>query len=308
MADNRARITYRDAGRFETFLSTVFHTQAGPALTLAAAPESPSRPAAAGFDVDARRWLARMAGSRNGLLLLADRSAKSRATILDAMAGEWLAANRRMLAVDARRALKLPDAMRLVPRGEWADTIAAASARQADIDVLCIDEITDAQMMDAASAAAADCMVVAGVGAEDGREAMDLLMSLQPQPWSIASSLTGVAVVRAVRKLCAHCHTTAAHDREWVDRLRLSPETIGDTSPAAGGCEHCAHTGFDGLTLVGPAIETNVDLRELLRSGDRGEILREFDRLAGPDAVAGAMTAGIRNDRTTLAELARAFG
>lgn len=102
-----------------------------------------------------------------------------------------------------------------------------------DPDVIMIGEIRDLETAQiAVQASLTGHLVLATLHTNDAAAAVTRLLDMGIEPFLLSSSLLGVVAQRLVRKLCSHC--------KRYDGERWHAE----------GCEHCAHTGYQGRVGV----------------------------------------------------------
>lgn len=113
-----------------------------------------------------------------------------------------------------------------------------------DPDVIMIGEIRDLETAQiAVQASLTGHLVLATLHTNDAASAVTRLLDMGIEPFLLSSSLLGVVAQRLVRKLCQHCR------REEQGRWH------------AVGCEHCAHTGYQGRVGVYELLLTTEDIR-----------------------------------------------
>lgn len=113
-----------------------------------------------------------------------------------------------------------------------------------DPDVIMIGEIRDLETAQiAVQASLTGHLVLATLHTNDAAAAVTRLLDMGIEPFLLSSSLLGVVAQRLVRKLCQHCKVF--EQGRWH----------------AVGCEHCAHTGYQGRVGVYELLLTTEAIR-----------------------------------------------
>lgn len=132
-----------------------------------------------------------------------------------------------------------------------------------DPNVVMVGEIRDAETTNIAlRAAMTGHLIFSTVHASSTIGAIHRLLSMDIEPYMIASSITGVLSQRLVRKVCPHCAQRIEPDFNFVKALVRSGNSTymqkitdilkhpGGKFYKAVGCEKCSNTGYKGRTGV----------------------------------------------------------
>ena len=176
----------------------------------------------AGDDLDVLQGLL---DQPSGLLLCAGMPRNGRSTTLHAMAASLLRPDRRVWSVEERVHLLQPDMRQseFNSRQPGACEAALLALREADPDVVLVDELRDA----AAARAALDLalsgrLVLAALPARSAHDAVSRLVEQGLPAHDLAEGLLGVHHQRLVKRLCSHCRMSrSAKDTEVEDWLGL---------------------------------------------------------------------------------------
>jgi type II secretory ATPase GspE/PulE/Tfp pilus assembly ATPase PilB-like protein len=78
---------------------------------------------------------------------------------------------------------------------------------------------------------------------------------------------------RLVRVLCANCKRPAEHSESYLKQVGFPLESA-HTALAAGVCEHCRHTGFEGRAAIYEICLVSQRLQDLIIQGRPASALR----------------------------------
>lgn len=159
---------------------------------------------------------------------------------------------------------------------------ALRSMLRQDPNVIMVGEIRDQETAEIAlKAAQTGQLVLSTLHTNDSASAMVRLLDLGVPPFLIASSITGVLAQRLVRKLCS-CHSVEPITPELSARLADAglPMARGDVR-VPGACGLCDRTGYKGRIAVAELLVINEAMRNMIRSGESIDAIREQARLRG---------------------------
>jgi type II secretory ATPase GspE/PulE/Tfp pilus assembly ATPase PilB-like protein len=184
---------------------------------------------------------------------------------------------------------------------DWTFAKALRSFLRADPDVVMVGEIRDretAQM--SVEASLTGHLVLSTLHTNSAPETVTRLLDMGMDPFNFADSLLGVLAQRLVRRLCKHCRSSRpATDEEvevllddylfvcpkddsqfdraalrtaWLGRFGQNGRLMHFHSP---GCEHCDDTGFRGRAGLHELMVVTRELRHLIQTGARAEVLQQ---------------------------------
>jgi type II secretory ATPase GspE/PulE/Tfp pilus assembly ATPase PilB-like protein len=277
----------------------------------------------AGDDLDLLQGLL---AQPSGLILCAGMPRNGRTTTLHAMASSLLRPERRVWSVEERVHLLQPEMRQseFNSRQPGACEAALLALREADPDVVLIDELRDAGAARAAlELALSGRLVLAALPARSAFDAVSRLVEQGLPAHDLAEGLLGVHHQRLVRRLCSHCRMSrsakdgevddwlglvlhgqyaddplrfeqarAALRAEWIDRFGRDGRLRRYQSP---GCERCQQSGWRGRVALH---ELSINTRELRRLIRASAPPWHFERLA----VQQAETEGRRSLRQDAVE------
>ncbi|MCU0774833.1 MAG: Flp pilus assembly complex ATPase component TadA [Ideonella sp.] len=187
------------------------------------------------------------------------------------------------------------------PKIDWTFAKALRSFLRADPDVVMVGEIRDretAQM--SVEASLTGHLVLSTLHTNSAPETVTRLLDMGMDPFNFADSLLAVLAQRLVRRLCKHCRTSrpatdeeidsllgdylfvcpkddpqfdrAALKASWIERFGENGRLMHYHAP---GCEHCNHTGFRGRAGLHELMVVSRELRHLIQTGARAEVLQQ---------------------------------
>jgi type II secretory ATPase GspE/PulE/Tfp pilus assembly ATPase PilB-like protein len=157
-----------------------------------------------------------------------------------------------------------------------------------DPDVIYVGEIRDQETAEiACQAAQTGHMVFTTLHANDTTGALERLVNLGVQPYTVATAVGAVLGQRLVRCLCPRCKAAYQPNPDLLRKLNLPaekikffyrPSAVSEQGPPHDGepiCRHCGDTGYRGRTGVFELLTLNDRIRDLLREKDFGAIRQE---------------------------------
>lgn len=186
------------------------------------------------------------------------------------------------------------------PRIEWTFAKALRSFLRADPDVVMVGEIRDEETAKVAiEASLTGHLVMSTLHTNSAPETVTRLLDMGMDPFNFADSLLAVLAQRLVRRLCPDCLThrpatdeeiaellddyvhaypadNAPESREavlsrWLGRHARDGRLQMHSSP---GCAACADTGFRGRVGLHELMLVSRELRHLVQTGARAEVLQ----------------------------------
>ena len=117
-----------------------------------------------------------------------------------------------------------------------------------DPDIIMIGEIRDHETAEIAiQASLTGHLVFSTLHTNDAAGAITRLTDMNVEPFLIASTLEAVLGQRLVRTICSRCRTPYTPEKDIVEQLGLSDESVGGREFYFGaGCSVCNQTGYKG--------------------------------------------------------------
>lgn len=186
------------------------------------------------------------------------------------------------------------------PRIEWTFAKALRSFLRADPDVVMVGEIRDEETAKVAiEASLTGHLVMSTLHTNSAPETVTRLLDMGMDPFNFADSLLAVLAQRLVRRLCPDCLThRPATDEEITELLDDyvhaypadgAPESREEVLArwmgrhaqggrlqmhSSTGCAACADTGFRGRVGLHELMLVSRELRHLIQTGARAEVLQ----------------------------------
>ncbi|MCD4732895.1 Flp pilus assembly complex ATPase component TadA [bacterium] len=234
-------------------------------------------------------------GGRHGLILLTGPPFSKKKNLAYALLARTEQRGRALLSVEEHSAFRLDgmDTIRPLPDEGFSYQQAVAASLAQDPDILFIDEVPSAEVVNAAVAAAYSRSVVILRMPSAGILAGVLaLRDMCKEPFLLSTSLALVTGQRELRRLCPHCRRPYKATNAVLESLRLS-STRTFTLYEATGCERCSQLGTEGTVLIYEQLIPNAKIRQLLAT----ELsIEEFGR--------AARRTGLRSAREVALDLA----
>lgn len=257
--------------------------------------------ASLGVDDATARSLARAAGRREGLVLVAGPGVSGRSTVLHAIAAAVDAQARAVVTVEDSLDIPAPEfsRARVSPSVGFDHAAALEGLARQPVDVVLVDELRDDDATRHALAlAGSGRLVLAAVRASDVASALAEVARVAGSEGGARARVTSVIALRLLRRLCSACKTKdrGRLDAAWLRSLAptedLAASLGGATLYAAstGGCEACGGRGYDGRVLV-------YEHRDVTAEGDGVGV-----------SLAAAAVQRIADGETSRDEVMRAFG
>jgi type IV pilus assembly protein PilB len=174
-----------------------------------------------------------------------------------------------------------------------------------DADALVVEDIRDGQtglaMLEATEAGR---LVVGATSAANPAAAIDMLLEMGLEPWTLAASLRVIISHAQVRRLCEKCRTPAEPSEQLLAGMGLSRLELDFRPFAPGACQDCGHSGYAGLAGLSSAMFIDKSLASLIRLG-RDEELGEAAQRQGLRSLRQIALDIVRDGVTSLEELSR---
>ena len=256
----------------------------------------------------------RLVAAEHGIVLVTGPTGSGKSTTLYAALAEADGTARNILTIEDPIEYQLPGVSQTQVNVKKGLTFAGGlrSILRQDPDVIMVGEIRDRETAEVAiQAALTGHLVLSTLHTNDAASAITRLLDLGVEPYLIASSVTGVAAQRLLRRVCDACSRPVTDEELAQDRARLV--AIGEDADAldgaslrrGAGCGRCRGTGFRGRTGVFEMLPVDTELVGLIqRRADAGAIKASAVRRGMATLHDDAMRL-LREGVTTADELAR---
>jgi type II secretory ATPase GspE/PulE/Tfp pilus assembly ATPase PilB-like protein len=182
------------------------------------------------------------------------------------------------------------------PKIEWTFAKALRAFLRADPDVIMVGEIRDRETAQTAiEASLTGHLVMSTLHTNSATETVTRLLDMGMDPFNFGDSLLGVLAQRLVRRLCPHCRVARKATGDEIDELlhdwlHVFPQdlvppkdrVLADWRAQHGaklmhwhapGCASCEDTGLRGRTAVHELMTVTRELRRLIQTGARADLL-----------------------------------
>jgi type II secretory ATPase GspE/PulE/Tfp pilus assembly ATPase PilB-like protein/FixJ family two-component response regulator len=245
-----------------------------------------------------------------GILISTGPTGSGKTTMLYSILHEMLKSTKNFETIEDPVEYFLEDANQVYVRehiGLSFASVLRATLRQ-DPDVLLVGEIRDYETADVAfKAALTGHMVLSTLHTNHTVASITRLIDLGVKPYLIASAIEGIIAQRLVRKVCPHCKTTEAPEKDTMQLLKVSEGVI--TEEARGkGCNRCNNTGYHGRTGIFEVFVLNDEIRQLVSSNYRESEIVDLAKSNGMRTLMEDGIEKVKSGVTTLEELLRVIG
>jgi type II secretory ATPase GspE/PulE/Tfp pilus assembly ATPase PilB-like protein len=231
----------------------------------------------------------------SGLILTVGPARSGRTTTLFAELAQVNQPERKVVSIEERIMMSPPGVRQIEvnPRIGHTHEQALQAVLSTDADVILIDTIRDSGTARlAVEAAISGRLVLASMAGRTAAEAIQRLLDLGVEPWSLGDALQGVHAQRLLRRLCSACRMSRSAKEpeiaEWIEgyfhggrveaaeaereQLRASwVERYGRDGRLrryqSAGCERCHESGYRGRVAVHELLVMSREMRRLVRAG-----------------------------------------
>jgi type IV pilus assembly protein PilB len=196
--------------------------------------------------------LEKLCDSDHGLLLVTGPTGSGKSTTLYAFLNRLKAADVNIVTVEDPIEYRMEGVNQIQVNVKAGMTFATAlrSVLRQDPDIVLVGEIRDAETATIAfQAGLTGHMVFSTLHTNDALSAVDRLINMGLERYTLAPALNGVVSQKLARRLCGACRREAAPPTDVAERLERAglPRRLY----SAPGCEKCAFTGRTGrIALV----------------------------------------------------------
>jgi type II secretory ATPase GspE/PulE/Tfp pilus assembly ATPase PilB-like protein/FixJ family two-component response regulator len=246
-----------------------------------------------------------------GILIATGPTGSGKTTMLYSILGEMLVRSKNFETIEDPVEYFVEEANQVYVREKIGLSFASvlrATLRQ-DPDVILVGEIRDFDTADVAfKAALTGHMVLTTLHTNSSVASITRLIDIGIKPYLIASALEGIIAQRLVRRCCKYCRVEEPPDREILDLLRVSPDSIGAQVVRGKGCPRCNNTGYLGRIGIYELFIMNDDFRHVISENSRGSELLNMAKANGMKSLLDDGLAKVRHGETTLDEILRVLG
>lgn len=181
---------------------------------------------------------------------------------------------------------------------------ALRSVLRQDPNVIVVGEIRDTETANTAvRAGMTGHLVITTIHSGAAAGALTRLVEMGIEPFVLASSVTGIAAQRLVRKVCPECVELEEPSAELLSRFGMEKGVFEQSK--GRGCPKCAGTGYRGRTAIAELMMVDDSLREAILSRASVRRVREIAMKSGMNELLADGIEKVRAGITNLEELSR---
>jgi len=146
-----------------------------------------------------------------------------------------------------------------------------------DPDIIMVGEVRDLETAEISiQASLTGHLVFTTLHTNDSPGAITRLIDMNVEPFLIASTLEAVLGQRLVRTICQNCRTPYTPEKNILDQLNLTEESVGDRKFYYGaGCSYCNQTGYKGRRGIFEYLRVRDPIRALINERKPTIIIRD---------------------------------
>jgi type IV pilus assembly protein PilB len=178
-----------------------------------------------------------------------------------------------------------------------------------DPDVILVGEVRDAETARIAiESALTGHLVLTSLHATDACAALQRIIDMGVEPFLVASTLTGMASQRLLRRVCEQCRV--AHAPRQEDLGFYAQHAAADAPPLAyvyraEGCESCAHTGYRDRVGAFELVRMTEGIKKVIMTNGTLDDLRAAAQADGSRSLVQEALALVARGATTVDEVMR---
>jgi general secretion pathway protein E len=207
--------------------------------------------------------LRRLIQQSHGIVLVTGPTGSGKTTTLYAALSEINSPDKNIITIEdpIEYQLRGIGQIQVNPKIELSFASGLRSVLRQDPDVIMVGEIRDAETARIAiQAALTGHLVFSTLHTNDSFSAITRLLDMGIEPFLVSSSVIGIVAQRLVRRLCPACSVAADPRDPTMVELGLAHSLSGARSPGAG-CEGCRGSGYRGRLALSEVLVTDDELR-----------------------------------------------
>ncbi|MFN2376982.1 MAG: type II secretion system ATPase GspE [Candidatus Binatia bacterium] len=179
------------------------------------------------------------------------------------------------------------------------------SVLRQDPDVIMVGEIRDVETARIAiQAALTGHLVFSTLHTNDSFSAITRLLDMGIEPFLVSSSVIGIVAQRLVRRLCPHCSTPVDPRDPTLAELGIASRPESARSPGPG-CDTCRSSGYRGRLALSEVLVTDDELRVGIMERTDAATLQARALARGMSTMRDDGAAKVRAGLTSAAEVLR---
>jgi type IV pilus assembly protein PilB len=241
-----------------------------------------------------------------GLILVTGPTGSGKTTTLYASLNEIKSTEKNILTLEDPVEYRLPfiQQSQVNPQIGFDFAKGLRSILRQDPDVIMVGEIRDKETAEIAiHAALTGHLVFATLHTNDAAGAVARMINMGVEPFLISSALLGVVAQRLVRLICSDCQETYKVDKEILNKLSLSGNTMHFTQ--GKGCPKCLNSGYRGREGIYELLVVNDEMRKIILERRSANDLRATAKNSGMKTLRDVGIDKVKQGITTPQEVLR---
>jgi general secretion pathway protein E len=229
-----------------------------------------------GLDKHAQIRILQLLAMPNGIVLLTGPTGCGKSTSLYTFLTSLNTKERRIVTVEDPVEYKLPGVIQIAVKPEINLTFANGlrSILRGDPNVIMVGEMRDRETAEIAiRGALTGHLVFSTLHTNDAIGGITRLVDMGVERFLVANSVRAFIAQRLVRVLCSQCKRPAQHPESYLKEIGF-PLEHASKAMAAGGCEHCRYTGFEGRAAIYEICMVSPRLQDMITQGRPESVLR----------------------------------
>ena len=266
-----------------------------------------------GLDKASQSRVHQLLAMPNGIVLLTGPTGCGKSTTLYTFLASLNTKERRIVTIEDPVEYKLPGVVQIAVKPEIDLTFANGlrSILRGDPNVIMVGEMRDRETAEIAiRGALTGHLVFSTLHTNDAIGGITRLVDMGIEPFLVANAVRVFIAQRLVRVLCSKCKRPVGHAASYLKHIGFPLEYASKTM-AAGGCEHCRYTGYEGRAAIFEFCLVSQRLQDLITQGRPASTMRAAAveegmiplRLYGWNKVIGGFTTVEEVVRVTASDL-----
>ncbi len=251
--------------------------------------------------------LRRLIHQSHGIVLVTGPTGSGKTTTLYAALSEINSPDKNIITIEdpIEYQLRGIGQIQVNPKIDLSFASGLRSVLRQDPDVIMVGEIRDVETARIAiQAALTGHLVFSTLHTNDSFSAITRLVDMGIEPFLVSSSVIGIVAQRLVRRLCPSCSIPADPRDPTMIELGLAREPGGARSPGAG-CDSCRGSGYRGRLAVSEMLVTDDELRTGIMERTDAATLQARATRRGMRTMREDGAAKVRAGVTSAAEVLR---
>jgi len=231
-----------------------------------------------GFEHDIIEQFEKIIALPHGIVLVTGPTGSGKTTTLYAALQKLNTAEKKILTVEDPVEYQLEGINQIQVKPQIGLDFANAlrSIVRQDPDIIMIGEMRDLETARIAiQSALTGHMVFSTLHTNDAGSSITRLLDMGVEDYLLTSTLNGILAQRLVRTLCRHCCEPYEPVASLVEELQLEQLAAGEPVRLhkAKGCNHCAHSGYRGRTIITELLVLTEAVRRLVLAHADGKTI-----------------------------------